>query len=150
MHEKVAAWSRTTVLSSIVASATVLWIVGTVAVPTTSAQQPSRFMGGNPSVLELNGIATQRLKFPGGSRSNWHSHAQGQLLMVESGKARTQERGKPVREMLPGQPWWTETGVEHWHGAGLDQDLVQLTIYAGDVKWLEPVQDKEYKAPLGK
>ena len=31
-----------------------------------------------------------------------------------------------------------------------DQDLVQLTIYAGDVKWLEPVQDKDYRAPLGK
>jgi hypothetical protein len=41
---------------------------------------------------------------------------------------------------------YTKPGVEHWHGAARDQDLVQLTIYVGDVKWLEPVGDEVYKA----
>jgi len=36
--------------------------------------------------------------------------------------------------------------VEHWHGAAPDQDAVQLTIYEGDVKWLEAVPDEAYKA----
>ncbi len=49
-------------------------------------------------------------------------------------------------ETAPGQPWWTAAGVEHWHGAAPDHDALQLTIYEGDVKWLEPVQDKEYLA----
>jgi quercetin dioxygenase-like cupin family protein len=48
--------------------------------------------------------------------------------------------------MEPGQPWYTKAGVEHWHGAAPDQDVVQLTIYEGDVKWLEPVSDEAYKA----
>ena len=48
--------------------------------------------------------------------------------------------------MLPGQPWWTKAGVEHWHGVAPDTDAVQLTIYEGDVKWLEPVPDDVYKA----
>ena len=33
--------------------------------------------------------------------------------------------------------------VEHWHGAAPDQDMLQLTIYEGTVKWLEPVTDTE-------
>ena len=39
-----------------------------------------------------------------------------------------------------------EPGVEHWHGASPDQDVVQLTIYEGEVKWLEAVTDAVYKA----
>ena len=49
-------------------------------------------------------------------------------------------------ETAPGQPWWTAAGVEHWHGAAPDQDALQLTIYEGDVKWLEPVTDQQYLA----
>ena len=64
--------------------------------------------------------------------------------MIEEGKGRTQVRGGPVLEMSPGQPWWTAAGVEHWHGAAPDQDALQLTIYEGDVKWLEPVTEAQY------
>ena len=110
------------------------------------AAQQSNFVGGTPSQMDASKIRTLRLKFPAGSRSNWHSHAAGQLLMVEDGKGRTQERGGPLLEMKPGMPWFTKTGVEHWHGAAPDTDVVQLTIYEGDVKWLEPVSDAVYKA----
>lgn len=143
-------WTRTSVLASIVGVGAFLWIVGDVMVPKMLAQQSSNFMGGAPTRLEIEGISTARLKFAAGSRSNWHSHGQGQLLMVQEGRARTQERGKALREVLPGQPWWTAANVEHWHGAAPDQDLVQLTISMGEAKWLEPVSDKEYRAPAAK
>ncbi len=91
-------------------------------------------------------VRTSRLRFPKGSRSNWHSHSWGQLLMVEEGKGLTQVRGQAVREVLPGEPWFTKAGVEHWHGAAPDTDMLQLTIYEGNVNWLEPVTDKEYLA----
>ena len=116
-----------------------LWAAAAVA-------QQSNFVGGNPTALDAKAVRTLRLKFPAGSRSNWHSHSKGQLLMVEEGKGRTQERGGPLREIGPGQPWFTPAGVEHWHGAAPDTDVVQLTIYEGDVKWLEPVGDDVYKA----
>ena len=67
--------------------------------------------------------------------------------MIEEGRGRTQVRGGPVMETVPGQPWWTAAGVEHWHGAAPDQDALQLTIYEGSVKWLEPVTDQQYLAP---
>ena len=131
--------SRTAVMTVIVAAGLLVWMAGIGA-------QQSNFVGGNPTQMDAKAVRTLRLKFPAGSRSNWHSHASGQLLMIEEGKGRTQERNGPLLEMSPGAPWFTKAGVEHWHGAAPDQDVVQLTIYEGDVKWLEPVSDAVYKA----
>lgn len=131
--------SRVKVMTSIVVVGAMVWTVG----ERVNGQQ-SNFMGGTPASVDAKAIRTTRLRFPKGSRSNWHTHSWGQLLMIEEGKGRTQVRGGPVLETVPGQPWWTGPGVEHWHGAAPDQDALQLTIYEGDVKWLDPVSDKEY------
>jgi quercetin dioxygenase-like cupin family protein len=130
-------------MSGVVAIGAFVWIAGVAA-------QRSLFTGGNPTQVDASAISTSRLRFPAGSRSNWHTHTNGQLLMVEEGKSRTQERGKALREMGPGEPWFTPAGVEHWHGAAPDQDVVQLTIYEGTVNWLEPVTDEVYKAAPGR
>ncbi len=110
--------------------------------------QQGNFRGGNPSILDLEGVQLLRLEFPAGSRSNWHSHADGQLLMIESGRGRTQDRGRPIKEVGPGEPWYTPAGVEHWHGAAPDEAVLQWTIYGGAVNWLEGVTDEEYLAEV--
>jgi quercetin dioxygenase-like cupin family protein len=138
------AGARFAVLTVIVFSGVLVTLAG------RPAAQQSNFVGGTPSQLDVKAVRTLRLKFPAGSRSNWHSHSAGQLLMIEDGRGRTQERGGPLLEMAPGLPWFTKAGVEHWHGAAPDQDVVQLTIYEGEVKWLEPVTDAVYKAAPGK
>ena len=130
---------RVKVMTSIVASGVLIWLAA-------AAAQQSNFAGGSPTQLDAKAVRTLRLKFPAGSRSNWHSHSHGQLLMVEQGRSRTQERGGPLLEMGPGQPWFTKAGVEHWHGAAPDQDVVQLTVVEGEAKWLEAVSDAVYKA----
>ena len=66
--------------------------------------------------------------------------------MVEEGRAARRSAADRCSRWVPGQPWFTKAGVEHWHGAAPDQDVVQLTIYEGEVKWLEPVTDAVYKA----
>lgn len=145
--------SRLALASFIFGSGAVLWVIGqgpAAVAAAAQAQAPAQgaqsfFMGGNPSRADTK-MTVAALKFPRGSRSNWHSHGTGQLLMVQDGKALTQERGGQVREVGPNQPWWTAPGIEHWHGAAQDVDLVQLTIYDGAVKWLEPVTDEVYKA----
>jgi len=115
----------------------------------TAAQQSPIFMGGNPEglgTLEEIDVRTSRLRFPAGVRSNWHTHVGGgQLLMIESGRGLHQVRGGPLHEMRPNEPWYTAEGVEHWHGAHPDEAAVQWTIYGGDVNWLEPVQDEQYR-----
>ncbi len=134
-------------MTSLLAGAVLVWVVGLeLQEPIAAQAAQSNFVGGTPSVADATAVRTQRLRFPAGARSNWHSHSWGQLLMVEEGRALTQARGGPVLEIGPGQPWFTKAGVEHWHGAAPDVDLLQLTIYEGTVKWLEPVTDKEYKA----
>ncbi len=115
-----------------------------IAAPVWVAGQATTFTGGTPSQVDATAIRTTRLKFPKGSRSYWHTHTNGQLLMIEEGEGRTQVRGGKVQAMKPGQPWWTAANVEHWHGAAPDQDALQLTIYEGQVKWLEAVTDAQY------
>jgi quercetin dioxygenase-like cupin family protein len=70
--------------------------------------------------------------------------------MVESGRGVTQVRGGPIEVAGPGEPWWTAAGVEHWHGAHPNEDVVQWTFYAGSPTWLEPVLDAQYRAPTGR
>ena len=60
------------------------------AAPIWVAGQGSNFMGGTPSAADATKVRTTRLRFPKGSRSNWHSHTWGQLLMLEEGRGRTQ------------------------------------------------------------
>jgi 4-carboxymuconolactone decarboxylase len=147
MHRTSRSLSRVTLALLIVGGGSVLWIIGqgpAAVSAAAQAQAQSYFMGGNPSRVDTK-MTVAELRFPKGSRSNWHSHATGQLLMVKEGKALTQERGGQVREVAAGQSWWTQPNIEHWHGAAQDTDLLQLTIYDGSVKWLEPVTDDVYK-----
>jgi quercetin dioxygenase-like cupin family protein len=134
------------VLSAVVVAATLV----TLRTREVNAAQQSNFMGGAPEILErgtMGDVAALKLRFPAGVRSNWHSHSDGQLLMVESGIGLHQVRGGQIEARGPGDPWWTPAGIEHWHGAALDQDVVQWTFYAGQPTWLEPVTDDQYKMP---
>ena len=134
---------------TLIAAGAFVWIIAQRFQASASVQggaAQSNFVGGTPASVDAAAVRTTRLRFPKGSRSNWHSHTWGQLLMLEEGKGRHQVRGGPVQETVPGKPWWTAANVEHWHGAAPDQDALQLTIYEGTVKWLEPVTDPQYMA----
>ncbi len=106
--------------------------------------QSSNFQGGSPEVSATPDMRNIRILFPAGVRSSWHAHTWGQLLMIEEGIGLHQIRGRVIEEFHPGEPFWTPAGVEHWHGAHPDVDAHQLTIYEGDVEWLDPVTDEQY------
>jgi quercetin dioxygenase-like cupin family protein len=108
-----------------------------------SAQSPN-FQGGLPEVSQTPDMTNIRILFPAGVRSSWHSHTWGQLLMIEEGIGLHQIRGRAIEEFHPGEPFWTPAGVEHWHGAHPEVDAYQLTIYEGEVEWLDPVTDEQY------
>ena len=80
--------NRLKLLTLLLAAAAPIWVAG----------QGSNFMGGTPTPVDAAKVRTTRLRFPKGSRSNWHSHTWGQLLMLEEGTGRTQVRGGPVRK----------------------------------------------------
>lgn len=133
------------ILTSVSVALVLGWLVFGTQSNQTSAQQ-SNFQGGSPSIENSDDVSTLRLVFPAGVRSSWHTHSWGQLLMVEEGRGLTQDRGGPLLEMHPGEPWWTPAGREHWHGAHPDEQVLQMTIYAGTVDWLDPVTDAVYLA----
>ena len=50
-------------------------------------------------------IRMLRYSFEPGARTNWHSHAAGQVIVIESGRARVQERGGPSASSDHGRRW---------------------------------------------
>ena len=87
--------------------------------------------------------------FEPGARSHWHVHPVGQALIVTSGVGRTQEWGKPVQEIRPGDVILCPVGVKHWHGAAPNSAMTHISICEEKepckvVEWLEPVTDEHY------
>jgi quercetin dioxygenase-like cupin family protein len=121
--------------------AVLLWLVfaGIVA-----AQQTPQFTG-KSEVMEGKNLTVARRHFDAGARTYWHSHSNGQLLMVEDGRMRTQKKGGPVRDLGVGESDYAGPNVVHWHGATPDQPLVQINVgFGGDTKWMEQVTDADY------
>jgi quercetin dioxygenase-like cupin family protein len=89
-------------------------------------------------------IRTSRNHFAVGARSNWHSHQGGQVIFVEEGRLRTQERGQAIRELGTGESFHTSSGIVHWHGALPGTAVTQIALSFGMTTWLEKVSDEEY------
>lgn len=90
-----------------------------------------------------------KVTFEPGARSNWHIHPVGQILIVASGVGRTQEWGKPVQEIRPGDVIICPAGVKHWHGAAPDSAMTHISICEEKepgkvVEWLEKVSNEQY------
>ena len=72
---------------------------------TARAQQPEPpanppLFTGTTTVLDSKDLSIARRRFDAGARTYWHSHDRGQLLMVEEGRMRVQNRGEAMREPL--------------------------------------------------
>ena len=87
--------------------------------------------------------------FEPGARSAWHTHPAGQRLVVVSGVGLTQEWGKPVQEIRPGDVLWCPPGVKHWHGASPTTAMTHLAVSGTrdgkNVEWMEKVSDAQYQ-----
>lgn len=86
--------------------------------------------------------------FEPGARSAWHTHPRGQRLVVVSGVGRTQEWGKALQEIRPGDVVWCPPGVKHWHGAAPGTAMTHLAVTGTadgkNVEWMEKVSDEQY------
>jgi quercetin dioxygenase-like cupin family protein len=88
--------------------------------------------------------------FEPGARNNWHSHPQGQILVVTAGAGYYQEKGQPARRLRPGDAVSIAPGVVHWHGATASSLFTHYAINPnasqGVADWGAPVTDEEYQA----
>ena len=110
-------------------------------------KQNPNFTGGAVTPIEDKEGNIAHFRFEPGSRTKWHSHERGQIILVEEGVGRTQVKGGPVIELHAGETTYAGPGVVHWHGAAPDKGGVQYNISRGGITWLEEVTDKEFSAP---
>jgi quercetin dioxygenase-like cupin family protein len=121
-----------------------------------SAAGPADFFTGRvrvdplyPANEQINASGSY-VTFEPGSRSAWHTHPQGQYLVVVAGVGRTQEWGKPAREIKAGDVVWCPPGVKHWHGASSNVAMTHLAVTGTkdgkNVQWMEKVSDEQYGA----
>ncbi|HYM23657.1 MAG TPA: cupin domain-containing protein [Vicinamibacterales bacterium] len=109
-------------------------------------QTQPRFTGASVT-MDGKDLSVARRHFEPGARTYWHSHDNGQLLLVEKGRMRTQKRGQSVRELGAGESDYTAPNVQHWHGATPNEELVQINVgFSGGTKWLEEVTTAQYNA----
>lgn len=121
-----------------------------------SAFGPADYFTGRARVDPLfpaNGdidVSAAYVTFEPGARSAWHTHPAGQRLVVVSGVGLTQEWGKPVQEIRPGDVVVCPPGVKHWHGAVPATAMTHLAVTGAvdgkSVEWMEKVTDEQYSA----
>jgi quercetin dioxygenase-like cupin family protein len=102
------------------------------------------------AVNQQIGASSAYVTFEPGARSAWHTHPKGQYLVVTAGAGLTQEWGKPVQEIHPGDVVWCPPGVKHWHGATPASPMTHLAVTGSvngkTVNWMEKVSDAQYNS----
>lgn len=102
-----------------------------------------------PGTDEINASGVY-VTFEPGARSAWHTHPKGQHIIVTQGVGMTQQWGKAIQQIKPGDVVWCPPGVKHWHGAASDTAMTHLVVTGQDaegknVTWMEKVSDEQYQ-----
>lgn len=95
-----------------------------------------------------DGVVVNTVDFPPCSRTFWHRHERGQILVVLAGLGLIQAEGGPVRVMHAGDTIWAPPGERHWHGGSADAYVVHTAISLGQTQWEQEVTEEEYGAEV--
>lgn len=96
----------------------------------------------------LNPTTVGNVTFEAGSRTKWHVHPGGQILLVIDGVGYYQEKGQAKKILRRGDVVKCPANVPHWHGASADVPFVQVAVtnrHLGETVWLQEVTEEEYK-----
>jgi quercetin dioxygenase-like cupin family protein len=104
------------------------------------------FQGTVNPVADKYKSSIAHFRFEPGSRTKWHSHSGGQVILVEEGVTHHQNKGGPVMELTANETYYVQPGVVHWHGATPTSSTVQFNTTRGDITWLNEVSDAEFNA----
>lgn len=99
---------------------------------------------------EPSRVTCALVTFEPGSRTAWHRHPSGQILIVTSGHGIVQEWGKEPQEIFPGDVVWIPPDSKHWHGAAphamMTHIAIQEAVDGRSVEWMEKVGDDQNPA----
>jgi quercetin dioxygenase-like cupin family protein len=123
-------------------------IIGKAAPAGAAARQPAdRFTGEvwiDSQGTAPGGPAMRNVLFLPRSRTHWHSHSEGQLLVVRHGRGLVGRDGEAPTEIAAGDVVWAPPGERHWHGASPDSQMLHLAVSFGETHWQEEVADGDY------
>ena len=92
------------------------------------------------------------VEFSQGARSAWHTHPNGQTLVVVDGEIITQEWGKKPSIAKAGDIITCPPHIKHWHGATQKSHGAHIALTGAKngnvVEWLEKVDDLQYQKAL--
>jgi len=113
------------------------YFTGSVRIePLFPANDPARAVGAS-------------VTFEPDSRTAWHTHPLGQILIVTAGCGLVQRSDGPVEEIRPGDVVWIPPGEKHWHGAtattAMTHIAIQEQLQDKTADWLEKVTDEQYQ-----
>ncbi len=121
---------------------------------------PNDWFTGNAFLTPLvakdqnNNFSAGAVTFEPGARTNWHTHPQGQVLIVLEGNGFYQEKGKTAQPIKKGDVVNIPENTEHWHGASAAEKMVHIAItnYKNEIQvtWLKPVTDEDYNEAVKK
>lgn len=121
---------------------------------TEEGKVPSTYMTGEVSYkkqtseIHPENTIVKDVSFEPCARTNWHSNASLQLIIVTQGEGYYQERGGKINLLQKGQVLTILPGIEHWYGATPESSYSHITIVTeidkGSGNWLEKVTDEEY------
>ena len=99
-----------------------------------------------------NAPSMMNVSFEPCSRTDWHSHAGGQILIAVGGVGIHQVEGQEPELLLPGTVARVEPGVMHWHGAADEGWFCHIAIETNpDTPGFEmgdKITDEIYEAAL--
>ncbi|EPS3695853.1 cupin domain-containing protein, partial [Campylobacter jejuni] len=92
------------------------------------------------------------VEFEVSARSAWHTHPQGQTLIVTEGEIITKVPGQKAFIAKKGDVISCPIGVKHFHGATNTSSGAHIALTGEkegkNVEWLELVSDEEYENAL--
>ena len=86
-------------------------------------------------------VAVTSVTFTPGSRTHWHRHSAGQLLIVVSGEGWVGDREGGRQVVRVGDVVWTAPGEDHWHGATNETLLTHVALTLGTTDWYDDPVD---------
>ena len=91
-----------------------------------------------------DGVSVGNVFFEPCSRTYWHSHVGGQLLVVLGGEVLIGDESG-TEKLYVGDMVWTPPDTRHWHGASENRYGIHTAITVGATNWEEPVSDAQYR-----
>ena len=92
------------------------------------------------------GYNITKATFKANSTLDWHKHSTSQVLIIVSGEAYYQERGKEAVILKEGDVIKCEKETEHWHSSTKHSDVTYLALYGSGhpTLWTEVLTQEYY------